>query len=199
VASCSQKALMCPPGLGLVSLSVKAREVVCREDRLPRFYFDFRKALNSVEKSETPFTTPVALMAGLCEAVEMIHEEGLGNVLERHRRLSTALRAGCEALGLRSFPQADRVSSTVVCLHVPESLKGSEIVRGMYERHRSVIAGSRNKLDGKVIRIGTMGDLDAGDIFTDLLHLEDTLRTLGWQAAPECGVAAAAKEILHAR
>lgn len=199
VASSSQKALMCPPGLGLVSLSAKAREVVNREDRLPRFYFDFRKALGSVEKSETPFTTPVALMAGLCEALEMIHEEGLPNVLKRHTCLSAALRAGCEALGLRSFPHAERVSSTVVCLNVPESLRGSDIVRGMYERHRSVIAGSRNKLDGKVVRIGTMGDLDAGDIFTDLLHLEDTLRALGWQAEPGCGVAAAAKEILHAR
>ncbi len=199
VASSSQKALMCPPGLGLVSLSPKAREIVNRADRLPRFYFDFRKALASVEKSETPFTTPVSLMAGLREALEMIHEEGLPHVLDRHQRLSAALRAGCEALGLHSFPQADRISSTVVCLHVPETLRGADIVRGMYERHRTVIAGSRNKLEGKVIRIGAMGDLDAGDIFTDLLHLEDTLAALGWHADPGAGVAAAAREILHGR
>ena len=199
VASSSQKALMCPPGLGMVSLSPKASEVVNRDDRLPRYYWDFRKALESVEDSGTPFTTPVALMAGLREALEMIHEEGLAHVLERHRRLSSALRAGCEAIGLHSFPQAEMISSTVVCLHVPERLKGGDIVRDLYQRHGTVIAGSRNKLEGKVIRIGTMGHLDAGDIFTDLLHLEDTLHKLDFPVTPGAGVSAAAQEILDAR
>jgi len=191
VASSSQKALMCPPGLGLVSMSPKAWQVADRDDRMPRYYWDFRKAMASVEESGTPFTTPVALMAGLREALEMIQEEGLPQVLARHRLVSSALRAGCEALGLRSFPQAERLSSTVVCLSVPEVLKGGDIVRDMYQRHGSVIAGSRNKLEGRVIRIGTMGDIHAGDILTDLLHLEQTLQTLGFPATPGAGVSAA--------
>ena len=197
VASSSQKALMCPPGLGLVSMSPKAWQVVSRDDRLPRYYWDFRKAMASVEESGTPFTTPVALMAGLREALEMIHEEGLPQVLARHRMVSSALRAGCEALGLRSFPQAERLSSTVVCLNVPDGLKGGDIVRDMYQRHGTVIAGSRNKIEGKVIRIGTMGDIDAHDILTDLLHLEDTLRTLGFPSTPGAGISAAGAAMME--
>ncbi len=54
-------------------------------------------------------------------------------MLARHRRLSTALRAGCDALGLSSFPQTASLSNTVVCLHVPDGLNGNEIVRGMYD------------------------------------------------------------------
>lgn len=199
--SSSQKALMCPPGVGLVTLSPKAWQIVNRDDRLPRYYWDFRKAMQSVEDSGTPFTTPVSLMAGLREALEMIHEEGLSQVFERHRRLSGALRTGCEALRLHSFPQVGSagVSSTVVCLNVPEALNGGDIVRGLYQRHGTVIAGSRNKLEGKVIRIGTMGFLNAGDILTDLLHLEDTLKSLGFPVASGAGVSAAAKEISDAR
>jgi aspartate aminotransferase-like enzyme len=174
VVSASQKALMNPPGMGLVSMSPKAWEVAGRDDRMPRFYWDFRKAIAAVEKMETPFTTPVALMAGLREALEMIHEEGLPKVLERHRRLSDALRAGCAALGLTEFGQGN--SSTVVCL---ETDRGREIVRHMYERHGTVIAGSRNKLDGKVIRIGTMGAFTAEDIMIDLEHLGKTLQEIG--------------------
>ena len=199
VASSSQKALMCPPGLGLVSLSPKACEVVERGDRLPRYYWDFRKALKEVEESGTPFTTPVSMMAGLCEALEMIHEEGLPRVLARHCRLAAALRSGCEALGLRSFPRSETISNTVVCVHVPETLKGGDIVRCLYERHRTVIAGSRNKLEGRVIRIGTMGHIDGGDILTDLLHLEGTLGALGWPVSTGAAAAAAAREIAHAR
>jgi len=199
VVSSSQKALMCPPGLGLVSMRPKAWQIAGRDDRMPRYYWDFRKAMASVEDSGTPFTTPVALLAGLREALEMIHEEGLANVLARHRRLSAALRAGCEALGLHSFPQSEMLSNTVVCLRVPDGLKGGDIVRTLYQRHGTVIAGSRNKLEGTVIRIGTMGHIDSGDIFTDLLHLEDTLHTLGLSPTPGVAVSAAAQEMLHAR
>lgn len=192
VASSSQKALMCPPGVGVISMSDKAWETVNRDDRLPRFYWDFRKARAAVEKPETPFTTPVSLMAGLHEALEMIHEEGLPNVLARHQTLSRALRGGCAALGLASYPKAEKVSSTVVCLDVPEKLNGKDIVRRLKERYGTVIAGSRNKLDGRVIRIGTMGCVSSGDILTDLGHLEATLRELGWPVTPGAVLAAAA-------
>jgi aspartate aminotransferase-like enzyme len=178
VASASQKALMCPPGMGLISMSEKAWGVVQRPDRLARYYWDFRKAKASAEKGETPFTTPVAMVAGLHAALEMIHQEGLAAVLERHRSLSTRLRDGCGALGLSSFPQAARLSNTVVCLNVPAGLHGKQIVRGMYERFGTVIAGSRNKLDGKVIRIGTMGAVSDEDIRLDLEQLAATLKEL---------------------
>ena len=175
VASASQKCLMCPPGLGLISMSPKAWQVVNLPDRLPRFYFDFRKCQAALE---TPFTSAVSMIAGLHTALEMIHREGLPAVLERHRRLSTMLRDGCAALGLSSFPQSDRLSNTVVCLNVPEGLNGKQIVRGLYERFGTVIAGSRNKLDGKVIRIGTMGAITEEDVRTDLEHLEAVLGEL---------------------
>ena len=190
LVSSSQKALMCPPGVGLASVSKKARAVVDRESGMPRYYWDFRKAFAPIENAETPFTPPVALMAGLSEALEMIHAEGLPVVLARHRRLSSALRAGCSALGLPPF--VDSNSSTVVVLDVPAQLKGGDIVRALYREHRTVIAGSRNKLEGRVIRIGTMGHFNAGDILTDLLHLESTLAGLGWRVTPGAGVDAAA-------
>ncbi len=83
------------------------------------------------------------------------------------------------------------LSPTVVALQVPEKLNGGDIVKRLYEKHRTVIAGSRNKLVGKVIRIGTMGYLSEEDILTDLRHLEDVLPDLGFEVAPGAGVAAA--------
>jgi aspartate aminotransferase-like enzyme len=195
VASASQKCLMCPPGLGLVSVSAKAWKLVERESVLPRYYWDFRKYLASGEQSETPFTAPVNLIAGLKEALEMIHEEGLPHVLARHRRLSSALRAGCGALGLSAFGQADALSPTLVAVNVPEKLNGGDIVRGLYERHRTVIAGARNKLAGKIIRIGTMGFVREEDILTDLRHLEDVLTHLGWPVTAGAGVVAATAQL----
>ena len=191
--SASQKALMCPPGIGLVSVSVKAWPVVERADRVPRFFWDFRKAKAAIDKSETAFTPPLSLIAGLREALRMIDDEGLAHVHGRHRRLAAALRAGGEALGLPIFtaPTARR-SDTVSVFRVPDRLEGGAIVRHLYEHHHTVIAGARNRLAGRVIRIGTMGAVTEGDILTDLLHLEETLRALGQAVARGAGVAAAA-------
>ena len=194
VVSASQKALMCPPGLALASVSSKAWAVIHRESGMPRFYWDFRKAASSTQKNETPFTSSVALMAGLREALEMIHAEGLANVLARHRYLSSKLREGCLALGLLPFGQADALSSTVVALEVPTSLNGADIVRHLYDRYNTVIAGSRNKLSGRVIRIGVMGDCDEGDVLMDLKYIEETLKHLRWSATSGLGISADASE-----
>ncbi|HEX7748735.1 MAG TPA: alanine--glyoxylate aminotransferase family protein [Bordetella sp.] len=195
LVSASQKALMCPPGLGVASISAKAWEVIGREDRMPAFYWDFRRGLASAQKGETPFTPAIGLVAGLIEALGLIHAEGLDNVLARHMRLSNALRAGGAAIGLSDFGSGTCKSSTLVVFDVPAPLDGAVIVREMYQRHRTVIAGARNRLSGKVIRIGTMGAIDADTILTDLAHLEDVLPRLGHALVPGAGVAAAREYI----
>jgi aspartate aminotransferase-like enzyme len=172
LASASQKCLMCPPGLGIAAISAKAWDVVRRDDRMPRYFWDFRRSMAAAEETATPFTTPVAAVAGLKAALEMIYEEGLPQVWERHRRLSRTLREGCAALGMPSFAR-EGFSDTVVALDVPA--RGKQIVRAMYERYGTVIAGSRNKLSDRVIRIGTMGALNDEDIQTDLEQLASCL------------------------
>jgi len=196
VASASQKCLMCPPGIGVVSVSQKAWKIVEREDRLPRYYWDFRRTMASAEKSETAFTAPLSLLAGMKVALQMIHDEGLPQVLARHRRLSTALRAGCAALGLAGYGEPSALSPTVVALQVPEKLNGGDIVKRLYEKHRTVIAGSRNRLSGKVIRIGTMGNIQEADILTDVQHIESVLSDLGWPVTHGAAVDAVS-ESLH--
>lgn len=191
VVSASQKALMCPPGLGLASVSPKAWATLGEDNGRPVFYWDFRRALASAEKGETAFTPAVSLVGGLHEALEMIHEEGLANVLARHSRLSAALRAGGAAIGLSEFGRGARLSSTVAVFRVPDGLEGGAIVRDLYRRHRTVIAGARNRLSGRVIRLGTMGAVDVGTILTDLAHLEDVLARAGCPVVPGAALGAA--------
>jgi aspartate aminotransferase-like enzyme len=191
VVSASQKCLMCPPGIGLAALSPKAWEVVNRDNTVPRFVWDFRRTKAAAEKGETPFTPPITVVFGLREALRMIAEEGLPNVLVRHRRLAEALRAGCQALGLELFTR-EAFSSTVTAVNVPAGIDGAAIVAHLRERYRTVIAGTRTpRLQGKVIRIGTMGTIAEADILTDLMHLEATLKDLGRPAPVSAGVRAA--------
>jgi aspartate aminotransferase-like enzyme len=193
VAAASQKSLMCPPGIGLAAISAKAWKVINRDGRVPSFFLDFRRAKAALERDETPFTPPVTLVYGLLEALRMIDEEGLSNVLKRHSRLAAALRAGVKALGLELYNQPNTSSATVVAMKVPQGLDGGSIVAHLRERYHTVIAGARHpRQTGKVIRIGTMGMISETDIITDLRHLDSTLADLGRPApAPHAGVRAA--------
>lgn len=191
VATGSQKALMCPPGLGLISLSAKARAIVDRDDRCPRFYWDLRKALAVVEQNETAFTAAVSLVQSLHAALSLIHEEGIERVYARHLRLSQAMRAGFVALGLEAFGDPSCHSPTVVVGGLPETIKGGDVVKHMLETYNTAIASARNKLQGRVIRIGTMGAFSIGDVVTDLLYLGRSLQALGHACDPDAAVAAA--------
>ena len=193
VAAASQKSLMCAPGIGFAAIGAKAWKVINRDGRMPSFFADFRRAKASLDRDETPFTPPVTLIYGLLEALRMIDEEGMSNVLRRHSRLAAALRAGVQALGLELYSQPNTSSATVVAMKVPQGLNGGSIVQHLRERYHTVIAGARHpRQTGKVIRIGTMGMISETDIITDLRHLEATLKDLGRPApAPHAGVRAA--------
>ncbi|MFM9939873.1 MAG: pyridoxal-phosphate-dependent aminotransferase family protein [Hyphomicrobiaceae bacterium] len=193
VVTGSQKALMCPPGMGIIAASEKAWAVIRRESGMPRFYLDLRKARDSFDKGESTFTPPVSLVQGLDASLDMIHEEGLANVLARHARLSRGFKAGAVAMGLANFATAKQQSNTVACFHLPASIDGTRLIRRLYEKHRTVIAGARNRLQGKMIRLGTMGAITEADILTDLMHLEDVLAEMGHKLSPGAAVTAAAK------
>jgi aspartate aminotransferase-like enzyme len=192
LVTASQKCLMNPPGVAIAAVSAKAMRVIEAAHGIPRFFFDFRRAKASFDKGETPFTPSASLIVGLREALLMINEEGLPAVLARHARLAAGMRAGFEALGFKIFPTAKLLSNTVTVGVIPEGLDGSAIVRHMHDTYRTVIAGQRTKLRGKVIRIGTMGAVGPGDVLTDLHYLECTLRALGRSVPKGAGVAAAA-------
>ena len=191
LVTASQKALMCPPGLGLVSVSEKAWTRINDDRTRACFYWDFVKARDWAQKGQTAFTPPVSLIYGLHEALKMMHEEGLDHVLERHQKLSHALQVGVAALGLPLFPTSPMTSNTVGVFTVPDGIDGTAIIKRMYEDFGSVIAGARNMYRGKMIRIGTMGTVNADDILTDLTHLGAVLSAIGADVDPDAGVAAA--------
>jgi aspartate aminotransferase-like enzyme len=80
LVSASQKAFMCPPGLGLVSVSEKAWKVIDADVRRTRFYWDFRKARDAAAIGQTAFTPPISLVVALREALQI--EEELILVIE---------------------------------------------------------------------------------------------------------------------
>jgi aspartate aminotransferase-like enzyme len=95
----SQKALMVPPGLAMISLSDRAWEHTQSSD-LPHFYFDLAREKKSHLKNQTAWTPAINLIMGMKESLRLIQEEGLQNVFKRHDLLARATRNAVGALGL---------------------------------------------------------------------------------------------------
>src|SRR5512133_1982927 len=91
VVSGSQKALMTPPGLAMVSVSER---VWAGRGESPRFYFDWERTRKGQSTLDAPFTPPVSLVAGLDVALGILLDQGLDAVFDRHIRLGRACREG---------------------------------------------------------------------------------------------------------
>jgi aspartate aminotransferase-like enzyme len=184
VVSGSQKALMSPPGLSLVSVSERA---LAAAGASPRFYFDWERTRKAQAKLDAPFTPPVSLVAGLDVALGLLLEAGLDMVFDRHRRLGRACREGAKAMGLELFSPDDDTSAAVTAVRAPEGIDATELVRGLRDRFGITIANGQGELKGKIFRIGHIGYFDVFDITTALAAVELVLADLG--AEVERGVA----------
>ncbi|MCX5702515.1 MAG: alanine--glyoxylate aminotransferase family protein [Candidatus Omnitrophica bacterium] len=190
----SQKGLMLPPGLGFISVSSKAWELI-ENSKCPKYYFDLKEAKKALDKTDTPFTPAITLIIALCEALKMMKQDGLANIFLRHRKMAEATRKAVKALGLELFaPTAASDVVTAVC--VPKDLDGEKLVKVMRDTYAVTIAGGQSELKGKVFRIAHMGFIEEFDIIAGISCLEKVLSQMGYDFVLGAGVKAAEEEFL---
>jgi serine---pyruvate transaminase len=196
VVAGSQKALMCPPGLGFASVSQRALDYA-GETATGRYFFDWNRTAASQRKGDSPFTPAVPLILGLDVALDMIEREGLEDVFARHALLARATRAGAAALGLELFGDPDERSTVVTAVELPESIDGGK-VPGALRKLGITANGGQNQLKGRILRIAHCGYFGAFDILTSLSGLEMVLHQLGHEVEHGAGVGAAQRVFLEA-
>lgn len=188
----SQKAMMLPPGLAFAALSPKAWGFV-KESKLPKYYFNFSKALKSAEKNQTPYTSPVSLILGLKEVLGKIKQVGLEKIYAHNARLSAACKAAMKAMGLELYSK-DYPSTVLTAVLAPAGVDGQKVVAEL--RKKGIwIAGGQAEAKGKIFRIAHMGFIDTVDLLGTIGGLEEVLTALGYKVQPGVGLKAA-QEVL---
>jgi aspartate aminotransferase-like enzyme len=188
VASGSQKALMTPPGIGLVSVSEAA---LAARDSSPRFYFDWERTRTGQAKLDSAFTPAVSLVRGLDVALGLLLDEGLEAAFDRHIRLGRACREGAKAMGLELFsPDEDR-SAVVTAILTPEGIDAGELRLALRDRYGVTVAGGHGDLKNRLFRIGHIGYYDVFDIVAALAAVELALVEAGAEVERGIGVARA--------
>ncbi len=172
----SQKAFMLPTGLAFVAFSARAWERVERA-RCPRFYFDIRAERDANSNGETLFSSNVPLIKALDVVLERFARQGMDAVHARIARLALATRAAARELGLRGF--APQPSPSLSALALPSSVDGQALRSEMEKTYRVTVMGGQDRLKGKIVRIGHMGDIRDEDELTMIDALGRALMACG--------------------
>lgn len=187
----SQKGFMLPPGLGFLSVSQKALDAA-KSAKFSRCYFSFEDQIRANDTGYFPYTPAVQLLRGLRAALDLIQEEGLDNIFERHHRLATGVRKAVDAWGLRvCAKEAKWNSDTVSAIVVPEGIDSADIVRRAYQGYQTSLGVGLNKVAGKVFRIGHLGWVNEVMMCGAISAAEMSLRDCGVKVQPGSGVGAA--------
>ena len=187
----SQKGLMLPTGLGFVCASQKALQAMPNA-KLPRTFFAFEDMIKTNDNGFFPYTPATTLMRGLRAALDMLLEEGLENVYQRHNRMATAVRKAVAAWGLTTVAAEPKwYSDTVTAIRVPQGFDGNEVVRHAYKHYDLALSVSLGEIAGQAFRIGHLGDLNELMILTPITGAEMAMKDIGIPVELGSGVAAA--------
>jgi len=178
----SQKGLMTPPGLGFVAANDRAQKVH-KSAGLRTPYWDWTERDGPEHYRKYAGTAPVHLLFALRQAIDMIFEEGLENVFQRHRLLAGAVRSAVamwaegQVLGF-NIAEASERSDTVTTVVMSDGHDPAALHRYCKEKCGVVLGVGIGDLQGQAFRIAHMGHLNAPMVLGTLGVIEVGLNAL---------------------
>src|SRR6185436_560491 len=131
------------------------------------------------------------LLYGLREALQMLQEEGFEHVFSRHARHAEATRRAVRAWGLEILcVQPEEYSNTLTAVLLPGGQDADKVRELILERFDMSLGAGLGKLQGKIFRIGHLGDFNDLTLAGTLCGVEMGLQLTGVPVRRQ-GVAAA--------
>ncbi|WP_376091099.1 pyridoxal-phosphate-dependent aminotransferase family protein [Roseomonas sp. CCTCC AB2023176] len=175
----SQKGLMLPPGLSFNAVSAKALKA-SETARLPRSFWDWKPMLAANATGYFPYTPATNLLYALDTALDMLLEEGLGDVFSRHDRHAEATRRAVRRWGLEIQCEEPRhYSSALTAVRVPEGHSANALRAAILERFDMSLGNGLGRLNDRVFRIGHLGAFNDLSLLGTLGGVEMGLRVAG--------------------
>ena len=183
VVAGSQKGLMLPTGMAFTGISTRAIAATA-EAKLPRVYWDWRRLLGGSSQSVWNGTAPVHFFYGLQEALRMLEEEGLDEVFARHHRLAEATRRAVRAWRQNDGPEIYAIdpraqSDSITAVQLPEGCDAEKTRQLCLDKFNVSLGGGLDRLRGRIVRIGHLGDLNEPMILGAIAAVEMALELTG--------------------
>ena len=179
----SQKGLMLPPGMAFTAINERTWQAA-QKARCPRRYWDWRPMVENGRQVAFCGTAPITHFYGLEVSLDMIEEEGLENVFARHHRLAQATRACVRAWGAGGGPEIysldpEAASDSLTAVLMPTGHDADRVRAIANDRYGVALGRGLAVLQGKVFRIGHMGDINEPMLLGALAAIELALEEAG--------------------
>lgn len=159
----SQKALMSAPGLSGVILSKKAISHLRVTQSL---YLSLIHELESQKKNRPAFTPAVSLIRGLEKSTDMIVNEGMKCVHERHLRMRNIARGFFHALGFQCFASEEESSLGITSVRTIPGVNIEHWLDSLRNEHGILLASGQGELKGAIFRMAHMGYCSENDVIS---------------------------------
>ena len=151
---------MLPPGLSFNAVSEKAL-AASKDASLPKSYWNWNDMLEANKSGFFPYTPATNLLYGLREAIAMLNEEGLDNVLNRHTRHGAAARLAVETWGLEVVcKDPAEFSASLTAVMMPAEHSADKLRDLILENFDMSLGTGLGRLAVKVFRIGHLGNFN---------------------------------------
>jgi aspartate aminotransferase-like enzyme len=200
LSTSSNKALEIPPGLGILSVSPRAWEIIeAKKEHSHRGWYynlsiwkayrdgatrmSWRTAQKPGALRPAPATTTMAtgLIAALHTSLKRIlHQETLQGHWARYAWAQQVVRQGMRNLGFEPLVAEEAASFTITTVRKRDDMESDEELRDfLLNKYGFFVSGAGGVLAGNVLRIGHMGKASTPEyLLPFLLAVEDFVRTV---------------------
>lgn len=172
----SHKALACPPGLAMVTLSERFVERAEKNEHRG-YYTDLLRNLKKHRDGATVTTPAMPQYFALEAQLERLAAEGIGARCDRHLKLRarTEAWAGANDFTYASAPAG--ASPTVSCLRPPAGVDPRVLVQRMIARGFT-LGGGYGAWKPDTFRIGHMGEVQLSDLNRLLAAIDEEIASI---------------------
>jgi len=193
----TQKGLMLPPGMAVLCVGPRAL-ARAEQVRTPRYFFDWRPVIAEMRRGYFPYTPATLLLYGLREALRLLQEEGLPQVLARHRRLAEGVRRAVRAWNLEIFCRSPaEYSQSLTAVVLPDGADADAMLRIAESRYHLSLGTGLGRLRGRVFRIGHLGALNELEVLATIGGTELAMAAAGIDVPPGAGLSACQRFFLE--
>ena len=191
----TQKCVSVPSGLSLITYNERVEKVLADryqkelglgDDEQSDAYISSNYLdLSQLEKywSPTPInhhTEATVMIYGLHEGLRLMINEGMENVIARHKYNYEVLRESFAKMNLTFYGNMDTMMPTVLPIMIPKGVDGEAVRSTLLREYGIEIASSFGSLQGKVWRVGNMGySSQKSNILLLLSAFETVLKAYG--------------------
>jgi len=109
--------------------------------------------------------------------MDLIFEEGIENVWDRHKKVSDYVKKRCvDDFGLELFSDPEYSSQTISCISTKEKGINAKELLGKVKEKGYIVGSGYGKLKEESFRVGNMGNVYMGDAEEMLEVMEDALK-----------------------